>query len=104
MTTETLINHQFLGDKHVIKLVGDGLNRQTNYQTLKSILEKCDDSIPIHIDLSQIEFIGSALIGILIKFRDKQVFLTDPNVTVLEIIKLTKIDNMFKILMTKPPC
>ena len=108
MTAEILVQNKILDNKHIITFLSSEFDRSVSYQLFENILDQCNhDDLPVYIDLSQFKFVGSKFIGALISFKKrctKPVFLINPSSSAFDIIKLTKLDTIFAILTTKPPC
>ncbi len=100
---------QNLGDRILIRAEGQ-IDRVINVDAFRQGLEQAPDNIPIHIDLAEVEFVGSAFIKLLMEFRGQyprkaaNIQLVNPRPNTRDLLHLLKLDQVFPVLSTKPPC
>jgi anti-sigma B factor antagonist len=95
-------------DKLILRLEGDLIGDDNGAKVLESVSEAIQNNIrTCIIDISQLRYINSSGIGVLItiltKFRNKggEVFLLKPSESVQKLLVITKLNSIFQIVQSE---
>jgi anti-sigma B factor antagonist len=95
-------------DKLILRLSGDLIGEQNSNEILPVVTEAIQQNVlNCLIDISNVRYINSSGIGILItvltKFRNKggEVYLMKPSETVQKLLVITKLNAIFQIVQTE---
>jgi anti-sigma B factor antagonist len=95
-------------DKLILRLSGDLIGEQNSNEILPVVTEAIKENVlNCLIDISNVRYINSSGIGILItiltKFRNKggEVYLMKPSETVQKLLVITKLNAIFQIVQTE---
>jgi anti-sigma B factor antagonist len=95
-------------DKLILRLSGDLIGEQNSNEILPVVTEAINQNVlNCLIDISNVRYINSSGIGILItvltKFRNKggEVYLMKPSETVQKLLVITKLNAIFQIVQTE---
>jgi anti-sigma B factor antagonist len=95
-------------DKLILRLEGDLIGDDNGAKVLESVSEAIQNNIrTCIIDISQLRYINSSGIGVLItiltKFRNKggEVFLLKPSESVQKLLVITKLNSIFHIVQSE---
>jgi anti-sigma B factor antagonist len=96
---------QIKGDTLVLRLSGDLIGEDTGAQLLSAVNEAISAKVvSCIVDISQLRYINSSGIGILItmltKFRNKdgELYLQNPSESVKKLLVITKLNAIFQII------
>ena len=98
-----------LEDRYLLCLRGR-VDQSSNIQVFREMLEKAPESKSIQIDLSEVEFLGSSFVKVLMEFRSQHpeaaadIRLANPKPNTRDLLQLLKLDMVFPVITTKPPC
>lgn len=98
-----------LEDRYLICLRGR-VDQSSNIQAFRDMLEKAPTSMLIQIDLSEVEFLGSSFVKVLMEFRSQRpavaanIKLANPKPNTRDLLQLLRLDMVFPVITTTPPC
>lgn len=100
--------HEFKNDKLILRLSGDLIGEQISNEVMDVVANALQQKVlTCVIDISNLRYINSSGIGILItiltKFRNKggEVYLMKPSETVQKLLVITKLNAIFQIVQNE---
>lgn len=100
--------HEFKNDKLILRLSGDLIGEQISNEVMDVVANALQQKVlTCVIDISNLRYINSSGIGILItiltKFRNKggEVYLMKPSETVQKLLVITKLNAIFQIVQSE---
>ena len=104
---QTNYSHELIDDLLVINFMGDLIGEQTGPELMEIINDRINEKVLFTaIDISDLRYINSSGIGVLItiltKFRNKggEVILVNPSEHVKKLLIITKLNAIFTIVNT----
>ena len=103
-----IVEHQIKDSVFIIRLAGDLIGEDTGTQLLDAVSTAIQQKVlTCIIDISQLRYINSSGIGVLItiltKFRNKggEVYLMKPSENVQKLLVITKLNAIFQIVQSE---
>ncbi len=97
------------GEHYILSLRGR-VDQSSNIQVFREMLENAPHGRIIQIDLSEVEFLGSFFVKVLLEFRSQHpetaanIRLANPKPNTRDLLQLLKLDKVFPVITTIPPC